>query len=401
MIRKRKAAQNGGLPSQEELLADFARRLKVHRKDRRAVHLHLSRLSRERLNSHDLRQAVEAFNPLIRKYEGRLFRLANHDIIFTAKDLTLAALDEAVLRVRHIFRDDPVYRTLDARARSPQGSDAFCTFYDIEREAEAFMALAERILEDLPDEDAPDSSVIPFAAVPPKPAAPAAPAKPSVAQHVDIHSVCALTRDGTATPILSELHVRIDSLKVLVRTARPLPNDRFLLRALAELIDEDTVGSLIARNPLPTAFSLPLHPETVQSSEFLDFTDAYRRVARGGVVFEFTCQDMMREPAQFLAARDRVTGLGHKVCLTGWDPHLFAMLNPRQLEVHFHKISWTPLLIGDFRRDWGAALAETVRGTGATKVILTDCGSAEAVAFGQRHGLLLFQGPHIEATARG
>ncbi|MDA5194489.1 hypothetical protein [Govanella unica] len=407
MLKSRKPTPPGQLPAQEELLADLARSLRIHRKGRRAIHLHLSRLSRYRLHAHDLRQAVEALGPLVRKFEGRLFRLANHDIILVAKGLSFAALDEAVLKVRHLFRDDPAYRLLDSGVRSAAGTDDFCTFYDLEQEADAFLACADRMLDSLPDADDIDPAVVSFAALPlvnsyPLPPLRSAPREDAsaLARNISPATVSALSRDGLATPILTELHVRVDSLRVMVRSGRTLPNDRWLLRALSDHLDEKIIAELITTSPLPTAFSLPVLVETVDSTEFQDFTKAYRQLTRGSVVFEFTAQDFLRDPARFLAARDRIIGLGHKLCLSSWNPHLFAMMNPSLLEIHFHKISWTPLLIGGIRSDWGAALRESVRRTGATKVLLSDCSSPEALAFGQRYGLLLFQGPQIEATTR-
>jgi hypothetical protein len=142
------------------------------------------------------------------------------------------------------------------------------------------------------------------------------------------------------------------------------------------------------------ALTIPVSPETVLAPDFEKFNARYRAVARTPIVFEFAWTTVMRNAHMFLGAYDRILQTGHKVCINGWDPYAFAFSNPSLLDAHFLKIGWRETLAFEFRSEWSAPLAETVRASGATKVILTDCTSRAAIDFGQKHGILLYQGDY-------
>ncbi len=400
---RRRRVNHNALPSQEEILADYARRLKNHQSGRRAVHIHISRLSRESHHIQDLRIAAETFNGLIKKHEGQLFRLLNHDMVFVGKDVSLPALDEVVLRLRYMFRDDPQFKILESRRGPERAADPFCTYFDLETDYAAFLATATSLYENEPDGSSPDNSVISFATAEKKPTKPIT-VDLNIAQRAGVKTVYAMTRDGVTTAILNEVCFEIEAVKLHVRhhpklADRGMANDKWLLRVLTDLFDGDSAAALLTTARIPHALTLPLSIQSALTSEFTAFNSHYRQVTRTAIMVEFSATELLQNPGKFFAARDKVLECGHKICVSGWDPHAFALIKPERLDVHFHKIAWAPAWALEFRNDCTPTLTETIKSAGATKVILTDCLGPEAIAFGHRHGVLLYQGPHVDKLA--
>ncbi len=389
MNKKQNSLLKQALPSQEEVLYDYAKRLSHHKSRRRAVHLYLSRLSRASQHPQDIRIAVSHFNGLKGKYDGQLFRLSNNDVVFVGRGVTLAELDEVVLKLRYMFRDDDRLKDFE---RS-EDEDSFCTHYNIERDYDAFLADAKNLLDQGPGGEGDlDSSVIPFDAA-------AAGGKereatlPPLARHVFVDSVFAWSRNNPPAQILSEVTFRIDSLRSSYGAKRNNFPDLWLLKTLAKDFNENIASHLFGSGgPVPTTLTIPVTPETVISAEFDKFNAHYRSVARTPILFEFNWGTVMRNAHMFLSARDRVLQAGHKLCIEGWDPYTFAFSSPARLDAHFLKVGWRETLAMNFRSEWSAALAETVRASGATKVVLSDCTSQVAADFGHKHGFLLYQG---------
>lgn len=392
MFRKRRTATPSSLPSQEEVLADYAKRLRLHRKGRRAALVHLSRLSRASQHPQDLRLAAEAFLPLTRRYEGEIFRLSNHDLVFIAKDVTIAAMDEVVLRLRYMFSDDPYFREVE----NASDSDRFCTYYDMERHYDAFLAWTASLLQPAAqDEERP--GVVAFSELTRAPAEPEPkPERPRLLDDIQTSAVFAIDRDGRLSPILSEIRFHLS----LMRAHRGLPttagmSDRWLLDVLCDEMTPDFMAACFdAGRSSPRTLVLPLHPMTVLLPEFDRFHETYKRLSRTPALIELNWLEAIREPETLIAARDRLARTGHKLCLADWDIYAFAMIDPRRLNAHFYKISWKPALFENFRDDWRGSVAETVRAAGAAKVILTDCSAAASLSFGQRTGIVLYSGAH-------
>ena len=119
-MQTRVAKPDGGLPSSEALLLDYAERLAKYLPGRRAVHVHLSKLLAVNRREHHLRMAASAFDPLVRRAQGQNFRLSNGDIVVVVKDVPVAEIDDVVLRLRYMFGDDPLVHVPDDPGTGPE-----------------------------------------------------------------------------------------------------------------------------------------------------------------------------------------------------------------------------------------------------------------------------------------
>src|ERR1700761_9442609 len=127
---------------QEYRLLEQIERLSRHREGRRAVHRHLSRLRSENRRDHHLRIAASTFENQVRSFEGQLFRLANQDLFFVYRDVDPSEIDEAVMRLRYLFTDDPLVQDSDE-------ADGFCTWYDLEQQYNELHAVAQALYEEV------------------------------------------------------------------------------------------------------------------------------------------------------------------------------------------------------------------------------------------------------------
>lgn len=397
MLRRRRKFTKQALPSQEEVLLDYVKRLCHHKSGRRAVHLYLSRLSRESQHPQDIDVAASQFKSLVARYDGQLFRLANLDIVFVAKGVTLTELDDVVIKLRYMFRDDPNLRDLEQTSEG----DPFCIHYDIAQDYDAFLDDVVTIAREAADAaDGTDSSVLPFAKSndpAPEPDTRPAPRLLRFARH---DPVFAWSRNNAPAAILSEVPFDLLGMRQEAGARKGTSGDLWLLRTLTSELDADIAARLLAGEAaVPTALVLPVTPESVLAPEFDKFNSHYRSVARTPIVFEFSWLTVMQNAHMFLGARDRVLQAGHKICIAGWDPYAFAFTRPERLDAHFLKVAWRETLKFEFRSEWSSALSESVRASGVTKVVLTDCTSSPAADFGQRHGFLLFQGKQAAEEA--
>ena len=125
------------LPKQEELLADYADRLRLHRKGRLAIHVRLSGLRPHNRKDHHLRLAAAVFTPMLKRYEGQLFELSNADMVFVGKDVPKGDLDDAAIKIRYMFRDDPFTERTD----DPNCAETFYRIFNLQFEYVDFLSL--------------------------------------------------------------------------------------------------------------------------------------------------------------------------------------------------------------------------------------------------------------------
>jgi len=219
--------------STERLLLDYVERLARFAEGRRAVVIHLSRLRPGNRLSHHLRIAVNTFEALVKQFDGQIFVLGNADIAFVCKSATIAALDDAVMRVRYLFSEDP----LASGAEEEPGD--FATWFDLGHQYESFLALA-RGLEDEEARRRKRHAAIAASGErgPAKP--PLAPkmlgelvnaiAQADLSNMLRRQVVCTVEPGGPPKPLFHETYISIADLAVAVMPRYDLAADRWLFR---------------------------------------------------------------------------------------------------------------------------------------------------------------------------
>ncbi|MEQ9643334.1 MAG: hypothetical protein RIM84_25160 [Alphaproteobacteria bacterium] len=404
MSRPRRQTEE--LPAHEELLLDYAQRLRRHVAGRRAIHLHLSKLARENRRPQHLRAAASTFERLVADHEGQCYQLSNADLVVVAKNAKVSAIDELVLRLRFLFKDDPLAE--DADAEGNQDAAEFCTWYDLEEDYEDFLRLAIAAEQALhAHQHRLDTTTRPAE---PKPDAPRLPLDPAglgrleeLVETTDLsvmlkrQTVAAVNGNALPTPVFSELYVSIDELRRRVMPNVDIAGTPWLFQHLTPHLDRRVLRLVPEREAGHDGVtSININVSTVLAEDFLAFERRLRAVTTKSMMLEFQAVDILADVGAFRFARDLARDRNFKVCLDGLSHLAFPLLRRDELDVDFMKIIWRPRAAAEMSLERMRELRRAVLNAGPERVVLAHCDDEAAVNFGESIGVNLFQGRHVD-----
>ena len=386
----------------EHLLLEYVQRLAKFVDGRRAVIIHLSRLRPNNRRDHHVRIAANTFETLVKQFDGHLFLLTNADVVFVCKGASVAALDEAVMRVRYLFSEDPLANDFD-----DNGPSRFASWYDVGRQYDEFLGVVRALHEEASKRQKRLQAITGQAGE--------SGAKPPLnpkslgelidaIQRADLsnvlrrQAVCTLAADGPPKPIYREVYVSIADLAAAIMPRFDLAGDRWLFHHLTQTLDK-RVLSMLKRNDdktTETAFSLNLNVATLLSPVFLEFDASLRTGTRGAIVIELDKADIYSDLGAYLFARDFVKERGYRVCLDGVTDLTLPFIDRERLGLDLVKIFWSPEMAEEGRAERAAVFRQSLERVGKARTILARCESEGAVRFGQGLGVTLFQGRHID-----
>ncbi|MDF1719207.1 MAG: hypothetical protein P1U65_00875 [Minwuia sp.] len=386
---------------QEIRLLDFAERLARHTEDRIAVHIHLSRLGAHYRRAHHMRIAMNSFELLAKRFDGQLFMMSNNDLVFIARGATPSEIDEVVSRLRYLFNEDPL--THD----DTQDTGRFCTWYDLDEEYDAFLALAGSMKQQAEINRERQSELRKARK------ASATPKTPMRPQHLgrlveqiasmDISSlmrrqpICAMAPDGTLRPVFNELFVSIGDLNRMVMPEVNLTANTYLFSYLTQYLDLRILKALPEiESAVPLSTSININIGTILSPEFLEFDQRLRALTRKTIVLEVQPSDLFADVGSFMFARDFVRNRGYRMCVDGLTHLTFPLIDKQKLGLDMQKLIWSADALEDGGPDRRKELVDAIRRTGTSRVILCRCDSEDAFEFGRSVGLSLFQGRLVD-----
>lgn len=399
------------LPKQEELLTDYADRLRRHRKGRSAVHLRLSGLKPVNRKAHHLRIAAAVFDPLLKRHDGQIFRLANGDIVFVGKDVPAVSLDDAILKIRYMFREDPFIESVE----DSESPESFETRFNIESDYAGFRAMAhalraecERRAQAVPTGSSPSEAA-------PAPAAHSArypldagglARLEKAIETLDLTSVLnrqyvyAILDDAPPQPVFCEYYVSIPAIQKFLMPEYDLRADPWLFQRLTAQLDRRVMhdlpdGGLTVDMPA----SVNMHVGNILSREFLPFITEVKRRTGKSVLVEIPVADLLEDTHAFTFARDFLRANGQKICIDGMDPMIFRALDRTIIQADLEKVEWSAEYKEEILGPWREGFAKAVETAGAAHMVLCHCDEATAIEFGRSMGIRLFQGRYIDELA--
>lgn len=392
---------NGRLtaPSQEYALYDYAVRLTRHREGRIAVHIHLSRLQSYNRREHHIRVAINTFENLVKQFEGQLFVLLNNDLVFVCRGAAVEDVDEAVLRLRYLFSEDPLTRfTEDA------GDPTFCTWYIMEHDHARFLAMARRFHEMTEAQRLERHRARQQVARNRSPLTPELLAKLEAAligadltALVRNQSVCAVTSSDVPRPIFEEIYVSIEDLENALIPHVSATADPWLFQRLTTVLDRRMLTQILRDDNRTTrAFSLNLNVSTILSPDFQKFDHGVGFGVRGRLVIEVQKVDIFQDMGAYFFARDYAQERGYKICLDGMTHLTLPFIDRERLGIDLIKMYWGPELTAAARPELLDHLSARVQEIGQSRMILCRCDGEEAIRIGQRLGITLFQGRFVD-----
>lgn len=395
------------IASQAYLLLDYAQRLDRHREGRRAVHIHLSRLKPQNRREQHIRVAVNTFQELVSQYDGQVFVLSSCDLVFLFKDAKISDIDEAVMRLRYLFSEDPL-----AQGNDEEDLARFCTWYNIQANYNAFLETVEKLYEDEQRRERRLAAAAEAAGDTDENPEDRAPLKPeqlgrleTFLERADLSSVlrrqhiCAVIGENAPQSIFKELFISIGDLAQTVLPDVDLAANRWLFQHLTQTLDRRML-KLLGRaddSDLFSSFSLNLNIETLVHPDFIEFDKSLRTGSRGTIVIELQPVDVFADFNAFMFARDFAHEKGYRICLDGIGINFFEMIERKKMEVDLVKLVWTPELAKEANEARHQAIATHIAETGKSRIILSRCDTPAAIRLGQSLGITMFQGRYIDS----
>ena len=393
------------LPSQENLLLDYLRRLENQKDGRKAVHILLSGLKPFNRREQHVRAATSSFEPLVQDLLGQLFTLKSNDLIFIFKEEALGQVETVVQKIRFLFSDDPL---LDNEEKSPR---KFVTWYDMAAQFDDILHFVQDLAEaeekranEAKNRRMDTRAMLKARQEKGEPLTPEVLARiegslvsADLSNLVRRQFVCAFDSKKRPEPFFSELFISIADLRETVVPGVNLTANRWLFQHFTETLDRRMLAMLSKTDRITISgdISFNLNVATLLSNDFLTFDDNITAGRRGAMIIELQQVDIFADLGAFLFAREFTQDKGYRILLDGITHQTMDLVDRDRLGVDLVKLIWNPALV-----DGGEAMHQRVRDfiqrTGEHKVVLCRVDSREAIDFGTSVGILLYQGRHVE-----
>jgi hypothetical protein len=376
--------------TQESLLLATAERVGRIREGRVAVHLHLSKLRPHNRQDSHLRIALRMLDPLVQFYRAQMFMLTNSDIIILCKDVKPNELDNLIYRLRGLFSKDPL-----TYADSGDGRDRFYTWYDLENEYEAFLALTQRLNEEARRRMRERQANAAAAPIEPRGLHDVLAKLSNIdtAGLVRRQSCIALNERNRAAVAFQEFFVSVPDLQRTVAPEINLTGNRWLFQHLSQVLDQRVLASIVNTDfhTLPPAVSLNLNISTTFTQSFKNF-EAYLRGHNIGLVIEAQVLDVFADLGTYFYARDQLRERGHTVLLDGVTALTLQFMDATQYGTDLIKLFWSPDFLDEGLSD---EVRRAIDAIGVERLVLGRCDSESAIQWGLETGIQRFQGRYV------
>jgi hypothetical protein len=401
------AEESGARASQAQAALAAARRIAEARPSGGwACHIRLSHLPPARLKD-NFSFAVNILRSAVERFLGRIFVLPNSDILVICWQTRRWQLRSAILSLQPLFEPDA-----RGTGRSPGRDPSFVTWWDLDQQSGEFLGVVEGLVLGPERAATAETPRIPLHRSEPEEPKRLDPVKlasligrikdANLAATIRRQSICRMAGPGAPQPLFEEVYVSIQELARLFAPRWDLGVDRWLFRALTEVLDERVLSWLSAAEALNliSSFALNLNLSTIVSTEFRRFEERFGPQLRGRIVIEVEKSDLLGDLPRFAAVQEMLSDRGYLLCIDGLTGPDLEAIDYGRFASDYYKVVWHP----DFLDEEGEArigLERLIAQSSADKVILSHCSVEDAVSFGRGLGLTLFQGWHLDALLRG
>ena len=397
-------ASNQQLPSQENLLLDYIRRLDKHKQGRKVVHLHLSELRPFNRREQHLRTAASNFEPFVKSMDGQLFTLKNADLIFIYKDTIHPQIETSVQQIRYLFSDDPLIVEED------KSDKKFSVWYDAERDFDAILQSVQGMAQAEQKRQTEVRSRMDARAALKAKQEQGEPMTPKVLARIETalsradlsnlvrrQFICRVDDQMIPEQVFSELFISIKDLRETMLPDINLTANRWLFQHLTTTLDRRMLSMLTKTDSISISgdISFNINVGTVLSKEFQSFDDNIAAGRRGAMIIELQKEDIFCDLASYVFAREFVQEKGYKVCLDGLTVQTVDIIDREKLGADIAKLIWHSDLV-DRGEELHAKIRNLVKRGGTDRLVLCRCDNRESIDFGKSVGITLFQGRYIE-----
>ncbi|NQU60502.1 MAG: hypothetical protein HQ512_05185 [Rhodospirillales bacterium] len=392
------------LPSQENLLLDYMRRLENKREGRKVVHLHLSLLRPGNRREQHIRTAAANFEQLVQSMDAQVFIIKNADMFIAYKDTAHPQVETIVQQIRYLFDGDPLIVDEDTSEQK------FSTWFDAEQDYDVILSTVQGLAQAEKKRHAEVRNRMDARSALKAKQEQGEPLTPRVLARVETalsradlsnlvrrQFICRVDDEMVPEQIFSELFISIKDLRETMLPDVNLVANRWLFQHLTTTLDMRMLSMLTKTDGISLSgdISFNVNVATILSPEFQSFDDNITAGRRGAMIIELQKEDIFCDLSAYVFAREFVQEKGYKVLLDGLTVETIEIIDRESLGADLAKVIWHPDLV-DGGDDLHAKIRSIVKRGGPDRLIMCRCDNREAIDFGRSMGINMFQGRYVE-----
>lgn len=365
-----------------------------------ALCFQFSLLQESNRSNYQIKIAINILHDLFKGVDGGVFLCGDQDLFLIVKDCGKPLIEKAIFQLRYLFSEDPLaYKSID------QENEQFCTVYDLEFHANDLIQRCKKKVGGFPTTTQER----------PEPVVENTPTHHSLTpllldkveselNKIDIQHairkqpVCAIVKGKSVRPLFHEMYVHIPHLRRLLSFDVQLTESPALFYHLKTQLDRQVI-SLICRQPrfyFRDSLSLNLTIPTLLSREFSELNRLIDQDIRSSIVIEISIGDVFSDILGYFTAQRFLKQQGYRLCLDGLNSYSIPQISRESLGFDLVKLQWDADTEAHLKDSDYYQLASIMKKCGTNRVILTRCDSKYAIDYGQKLGISLFQGRHLD-----
>jgi len=351
-----------------------------------AVLVKISKLLPENRGYRQLEILSKLFEPLLHSPNNRLFLLSNYDFLLLCAQPSLEVIDDVLFQIKSLFSDDPFVQ------QEPQNFNQIF-FSDKHLNALKNILNPQRTPKNKkPTTDVPTDESSPHLTLEGLERLTLALQRVNTLDFIKRQAVVDLSYTAPRKVSFFEYYTSLFAVQQKLAQGISLTQDKPLFYQLTETLDKKMLAALpnlnLFRNPKIISLNLNL------SSLGLPIFEKTVKALKSKVYVELQIADIFENTEKYFEALTRLHKVGHKVILDGVTVQNIDYIYPERMKADFIKIFWSPAWMEEKNQ---SLLSDLLKKYPVQNVIFARCDSEQAVRFGQKLGLRLFQGHFIDA----
>lgn len=376
--------------------------LETSEREARVFVFHLDELLEQYKSDYQMRIAVNLVHDLLRNFDGIIGVSADGSITVLCEEVTDPLQNKLIFQLRYLYMDDPLAYTDDGEENSD-----FCTVYDVQKDIKACRDYLNRRMmyatrgkeaglgKSRYNESRNDNLQFnPSRLV----------SLEKKLKQIDLteafrnQPVCAVVSMTEAKPVFKELYINMKHLRELLNADFDILSNKWLFKYVTTLLDARVMQTLSHNREhfLRTPVSININVESLLSDAFTSFNAQLPDSFKIGIVYEIDVVDVFADIKAFHFARQRVQNAGYRICIDGLTPDSFLHIQRTYLQADLLKMQWNADTINDLKQDDNTLLRQAIATNGANRTILCRCDTEQAIRYGKKLGISLYQGRFID-----
>ncbi|MDX2143762.1 MAG: EAL domain-containing protein [Rhodospirillaceae bacterium] len=379
---------------QEGLLVDTLDRMRRNPEGRKVVHLRLSQLMPHNRTPVKVRIINRMFRNLESGRQAQIFLIGNDDMVMIVNAAAQRDMANICERIRTLFESDPITHT-------PAGEpDRFILWFDLNLDAALAIHTAQQ-LKQLVQKMPPRSETALPGLTPAS--------LDDVQKKLAFANVVPFIRDQVAVRINAqtnaaaiefyEFFMSVMDVQKAIAPGTNLLGDRWLFQELSRTMDQRML-EMVVRAPhargVP-AISLNLNLETVVTPTFLSFLERIEKEQR--VIVEVQAMDVLNNLPLYTEVESALSQMKHAVLIDGLTTTALSVFDVSRLKPDYAKLVWAPELL-NVMDSKGSRSTSMIKQMGGDKIVLSRVDTADALQWGLRNGIELFQGRFLDSFGK-